>query len=272
MDERQGQIKDRAGLEDSRINEEFRDFLLKWGPRVLIVVALVALAFSGRRFINQKATERKDEAFVQLALATSTPTTSPDTLLSLADRYGDVAAVAHVARLAAAEAYLEAVRTGVVIGAQPGPMGDYPAEELISEDLRDSYLAQAHRIYTQVSTSNAAPIHRIQALLGLAAVAESKGDLASARDAYTRAAELDRTRGFGLLARVAQERIDTLDMLAEPVVLHLAQDLPRPPQPGGQPEVEVDPFDFGGFGFDFTMPTEPEAPLDPDTPVQDPGR
>ncbi|MEQ8914795.1 MAG: hypothetical protein RIE03_21105, partial [Pseudomonadales bacterium] len=76
MDERHGQLRDKAGIDVSRINEEFRDFLVKWGPRLLIIVALVALAFSGRRYLNQKADERTDEAFVQLALATGSDATS----------------------------------------------------------------------------------------------------------------------------------------------------------------------------------------------------
>lgn len=280
MDERQGQIKDRAGLEDSRINEEFRDFLLKWGPRVLIVVALIALAFSGRRWINQKATERQDEAFVQLALATSAETTSPDTLLSLADQYGDIAAVAHVARLTAAQAYLEAIRAGVVIGARPGPTGEFPPEELLTGDLRDSYIAQAQRIYERVSNSNAAAIHRIQALLGIAAIAETKGEIDNARAAYQAAADLDKATGYGLMAKVAQARIDTLDNLANPIELPATADLPRPPQAEPAPAGEPGPFDLGGFGFDFGPQPEEPTPDSPDSdspgtgepPAQDPGQ
>ncbi len=250
MDERQGQIKDRAGLDESRINEEFRDFLLKWGPRILIVVALVALAFSGRRFLNQKADERTDEAFVQLALATSAEATSPDTLLALADQYGDIGAVSHVARLTAGEAYLGAVRRGVVIGAQADPTGSFPDEELLDEELRSSYLGQAVQALQQVADADdAADVLRVRAFMGLAAAAEGRGELDAARGHYERAAELDRSAGFGAIAEVADARIASLDLLTSPLTLP-ATALLRTPDPG-VPDAndamdEDDPFGIRG--------------------------
>lgn len=291
MDERQGQIKDRAGLDESRINEEFRDFLLKWGPRLLIVIALVALAFSGRRFLNQKAEERTDEAFVQLALATSSESTSPDTLLALADQYGDVGAVAHLARLTAAEAYLGSVRRGVVIGARPDQAGGFPEEELLDDELRASYLAQARQAFEQVSSAQeAADVLKVRAWMGLAAVAESAGELDAAREHYQRAAELDRAAGYGAMAEVAQARIASLDALTSPASLPATASLPRPEGPAadaapGDEADEDNPFglpgmDFGvGGGFLDEPAGEPsgdspsETPTEPaQDPAQDPGQ
>lgn len=262
MDERQGQIKDRAGLEESRINEDFRDFLVKWGPRLLIVVALVALAFSGRRWLTQKADERTDEAFVQLALATSSESTSPDTLLSLADQYDDVGAVAHVARLTAAEAYLAAVRRGVVIGAQADPTGQYPAEELLDDELRASYLAQARQAFQTVADTDAADVHLVRAHMGVAAVAEAMGELDVARTHYERAAAIDREAGFGAIAHIAQARLATLDVLADRVVLPASASLPRPEAIPTEERDAEDPFGLGGLdlgdlGFGEPTGTEP---------------
>ncbi|MFI4915241.1 MAG: tol-pal system YbgF family protein [Phycisphaerales bacterium JB060] len=250
MDERQGQMKDKAGLEDSRINEEFRDFLVKWGPRALIVVALVALAFSGRRWLNQKADERTDEAFVQLSLATSSDTTSPDTLLSLARQYDDIGAVAHVARMAAGEAYLAAVRRGVVIGAQPGPTGEYPEEELLDDELRTSYLGQARQAFQQVVDAEPADIHLVRAHMGLAAVAEAMGELDRARTHYQRAAELDRQAGYGAMAELAEARLNSLDALTEPVALPASAALPQPETPAAEDRDEDDPFGLGGLDLE----------------------
>ncbi|NRA58108.1 MAG: hypothetical protein HRU13_08375 [Phycisphaerales bacterium] len=284
MDERQGQIKDRAGLDESRINEEFRDFLLKWGPRILIVVALVALAFSGRRFLNQKADERTDEAFVQLALATSAQATSPDTLLALADQYGDVGAVAHVARLTAGEAYLGAVRRGVVIGAQADVTGGYPEEELLDEELRTSYLQQAAQALQQVADAeDAADVLRVRAFMGLAAAAEGRGELDAARGHYERAAEIDRNAGFGAIAEVAGARIASLDALTSPLTLPATAQLPTPdPIVPTDPDErdEDDPFGLGG-GLDFGDPGDlgeigggmfgdPADPPAGDEPASDP--
>ncbi len=301
MDERQGQLKDRAGLDESRINEDFRDFLVKWGPRVLIVVALVALAFSGRRWLTQKADERTDEAFVQLALATSTESTSPDTLLSLAQQYDDVGAVAHVARLTAAEAYLSAVRRGLVIGATPDAAGQYPEDELLDDELRGSYLQQARGAFDQVaSASGAAAIHTVRAHMGLAAVAEAMGELDTARTHYERAASLDRDAGLGTIAQIADARIAGLDALATRVVLPASASLPRPEPVAPDDRDEDDPFglgslDFGdlgdglgggmgdglGGGFDAPPAEEPGTGDEPATepapeptpePAQDPGQ
>lgn len=291
MDERQGQIKDRAGLDESRINEEFRDFLVKWGPRLLIVVALVALAFSGRRFLNQKADERTDEAFVQLALATSTDATSPDTLLALAQQFDDVGAVAHVARLAAADAYLGAVRRGVVIGAQQSPMGGYPDEELLDAELRTSYLGQARQTYTLVANAgDAADVLKVRAHMGLAAVAESMGELDTARTHYERAATIDQQAGYGAMANVARARIASLDALVSPAALPATAQLPVPEIASPDEPDADDPFglgglDFGDLGsglFDAPMGDQPTTePAEPATepatepasdPAQDPGQ
>lgn len=257
MDERHGQLKDKAGLDESRINEEFRDFLVKWGPRLLIIVALVALAFSGRRYLNQKADERTDEAFVQLALATGSDATSPDTLLSLARQYDDVGAVPHVARLTAGEAYLAAVRRGVVIGAQPGPTGEFPAEELLDDELRTSYLGQARQAFQQVvdalDVGSGADIHLVRAHMGLAAVAEAMGEIDQARTHYQRAATIDRDAGYGAMAQLAEARLNSLEALATRTSLPSTAQLPQPETPDAGERDEDDPFglgglDLGGFG------------------------
>ncbi len=250
MDERQGQIKDRAGLDESRINEEFRDFLVKWGPRALIVIALIALAFSGRRYLNQQADERTDEAFVQLALATGSQSTSPDTLLSLARQYDDVGAVPHVARLTAGEAYLSAVRRGVVIGAQAGPTGEFPAEELLDEELRTSYLGQARQAFQQVVDAEPADIHLVRAHMGMAAVAEAMGEIEDARTHYQRAASIDRDAGFGAMAQLAEARLNSLDALATRTSLPSSAQLPRPEIPAADDRDADDPFGLGGLDLE----------------------
>lgn len=250
MDERQGQLKDRAGLDESRINEEFRDFLVKWGPRLLIVVALIALAFSGRRYLTQKADERTDEAFEQLALATSTDSTSPDTLLSLAEQYDDIGAVAHVARLTAAEAYLSAVRRGVVIGAQADMTGNYPEEELLDDELRTSYIRQASAAAQEVSDDDGTPgVLKVRAYMIRAATGEALGEPAVARANYERAADLDRSLGYGTIAQIAEARLASLDALSDPIVLPASASLPQPEPIIPEERDEDDPFGLGGLDF-----------------------
>lgn len=267
-------MKDKAGLEESRINEEFRDFLVKWGPRLLIGVALIALAFSGVRWFEQKAEQRTDEAFTQLALATSTQSTSPDTLLSLADQYDDVGAVAHVARMTAGEAYLAAVRRGVVIGAQADMAGQYPAEELLDGDLRTSYLTQARQAFQKVVDAKAAEVHLVRAHMGLAAVAEAMGELEQARTHYERAAAVDREAGYGAMALVAEARLNSLDVLADRVTLPATASLPRPEAVPAEERDAEDPFGLGGLDFgDLGFGQEPVGEPQPEPePAQDPAQ
>ncbi|GIW73905.1 MAG: hypothetical protein KatS3mg103_0427 [Phycisphaerales bacterium] len=281
MDERQGQVKERAGLDESRINEEFRDFLVKWGPRLLIAVALVALALSGRRWLNQQAERRVDEAFVQLALATGSGSASPDTLLSLASQYEDVRAVADLATLAAAEAYLAAVRRGVVIGAQPDELGRYPQDELLDADLRASYLEQAEQALVRVAESKQTPDPLVvRALMGLAAVAEARGRLDQARSFYQRAIERDQAAGLGVVARVAEQRLADLDELA--AVTDLPSDKQLPAVAQATPDADADepdpddPFglgtlDLGDLGSGLLeAPDQPrQQPADPPTDQPD---
>jgi len=281
MDDRQAQVTERAGLDDTRINEDFRDFLLKWGPWALVVVALVFGGIGGKRYLDQQRDQRVDEAFVQLSLATEAQGTSPDTLLGLADSYADVRGVPLAARLAAADAYLAAVRRGVVVGAVPGPDGGYQEEELLDAELRASYLDQAAALYERVAAEAGrepgAAVHAIGALLGQAAIAESRGDLDAAREAYQRAADLDRSVGYGMHARVIEQRLATLDTLAEPVDLPAQAALPQPDAPaaaqGEEQEEGDDPFGLGEPGAfeDLLLGGDEPADGPADEPADEPG-
>ncbi len=70
-DDRLDQIKEGAGLEDSRINQEFVDFIRKWSTPVLLVAALITLGY----FLNNKRIDARaayiNEAFSQLNQSTS---------------------------------------------------------------------------------------------------------------------------------------------------------------------------------------------------------
>ncbi|MEO1007846.1 MAG: hypothetical protein AAFX79_04725 [Planctomycetota bacterium] len=273
MDDRQAQIKERAGLEESRINQDFVDFLKKWGPYALIAVGLVFAAINGKRWLDQKAEDRVDEAFRQWTLATSSDAASPDTLVALADQFGDVKGIPLAARHEAARTYLDAVRRGVVLGAQPQPDGTYPAEELLDGELREMYLAQARTLFERVAADAGSgageAVHAIRANLGLAAVAESSGDLDDARLRYERARELDRAAGYGGMTAVIDARLASLDALAQPVVLPARADLPsaavveEPADAGDDPFGLGNPGDFGDLlgGEPGDQPGEQTPPL-----------
>src|SRR4030095_8368081 len=103
------QIREGAGLAESRLSQDTTDLLTKWGWPLLMVLALAALAYSGYNYLKTRRADRIDTAFVQLASAQQSQ--SPDALLGVATDFPDVGAVPHLARLDAADIHLRAART-----------------------------------------------------------------------------------------------------------------------------------------------------------------
>ena len=68
MDDRQTEIRAGAGLEDSRINKEFIDFLNKWSSPVIMVFAVAALVWAGLRWMEQKKLEKKYTALDSISI------------------------------------------------------------------------------------------------------------------------------------------------------------------------------------------------------------
>ena len=116
MDDRQTEIRAGAGLEDSRINKEFIDFLNKWSSPVILVFAIAALAWAGLRWMEQKKVEKIDRAFGDLQAATMGGNPSPASLNVLAETYAGVRSVPVIAKLTTTDLYLTAYLRGV----QPG--------------------------------------------------------------------------------------------------------------------------------------------------------
>ncbi|RKZ11529.1 hypothetical protein DRQ53_15905, partial [bacterium] len=116
MDQRHEQIREGAGLEESRINTEFVDLIKKWSTPVLFVAAAIAFGYLMLQKLEERRVTRVDQAFVEMEQARSSINPSPDSLLRLADDYSDIRAVAPMARLAAADIYLESV----VLAIEPG--------------------------------------------------------------------------------------------------------------------------------------------------------
>src|SRR5690606_41971572 len=108
MDERQTKIKEGAGLEESRLNTEFIDFLQRWGTPALLVVAVIALGYFGYQRLQMARTEKVNQAFVELEAALSTDNPNPRALEDIAATYSSTRAVPHIASLTAADGYLRA--------------------------------------------------------------------------------------------------------------------------------------------------------------------
>jgi hypothetical protein len=228
MDERSTQIREGAGQVESKLNTEFIDWLRKWNMPILLVVALVALGWVGyQRWQTSRAAE------VARAFADMEAAQSPEALRSVAANYEGIRSVSEVARLRAADIYLQSFRTGVKPGSQPQQNGQFAAEDLLSEGDRTTMLEQAENLYRMVlqatSQQQSKALFAIGSSFGLAAVAESRGDLDAARQHYQRTAELAESGGFPGQAEIARERITKLPELAQPPRLYATSELPKPP-------------------------------------------
>ena len=212
----QGGLKEGAGLEESRLNREFIDFLQVWGPRVLMVIAAIALGYFlyGKYRLSQEAALARAFSELDAAVVARNPTS----LIRVAEEQSGKAAVPLLARLAAADLYLESSRTGVPAGIQLDQAGALPeGTSFLTEEEKKSQLGKAAAEYETVlaaaGTSDGMAIHAISALFGLASVAESRGEMDKAKERYTKLIEMANQVGFTREAEAAQKRIDTLPSL-----------------------------------------------------------
>jgi hypothetical protein len=238
MDERTTQIREGAGQVESKLNTEFIDWLRKWHMPILLVVALAALSWVGYQRWQAARDNEITQAFTEMQNAQS-----PEALRSIAANYEGIRSVSEMARLRAADIYLQAFRTGVKPGSQPQPDGTFTADDLLGASDRPGMLEQAEMLYRTVldstSRSQAKALLGVGASFGLAAVAESRGELDAARQQYERTAELAEWGGFPGQAEIARERIKKLPELAQPPRLYAAAELPKPP--ATEPPVAFDP-------------------------------
>jgi hypothetical protein len=234
MAEPGGQLREGAGQVESKLNQEFIDWLQKWSTPILLVISLTALGFVAYRWYEGKVAKRVNSAFAEVEQASS-----PEALRQVAVDYSGVRAVPDVARLRAADMYLEAARRGLKPGAAVQPGKPAAPEDVLSDADRDSMLEQARGLYQQVlddeGNKPAKALAAMGAAYGLAAVAECRGDLDGAKAAYERVIALAERASFPAQKDIAQKRIDKLPALAERPVLISDASLPKPPEPPAPP-------------------------------------
>ena len=242
MDDRTSQIREGAGLDESRINRDFIDLLSKWSTPVLFVIAAVVLAYWGYGQLQKRANAKVNRAFEEVANAVDYTVASPSpvTLRAIREQYGDIRGIAPMSALREADVYLNAAVRGVAPGAEleldenNQSTGVYAEEDMLSDEDRQKYLDDAERLYREVAGMTGEPgwaIHRLGAQFGLAAVAESKGDAAGAKAAYAEAKTIAEAEGFTLWSKIADERSASVDEMVVPVELISKDALPKPPEP-----------------------------------------
>jgi hypothetical protein len=193
-------------LTESRVNEDFVDWLKTKGPTWLLVILIAVCAYLAVIRFRQGRAQQQSEAWTAYF-----STELPSSLVDVADEYAGVGHVASLCYLKAADALLVAVQDGKVLGAidpaNPNVPPD-PAMTLTPED-RDGYLERADAYYTRVVDSGL-PLLVVAGLHGRAAVAECRGDSVAAAEFYARAAEAAAPT-YPALAEVANARADTAE-------------------------------------------------------------
>lgn len=277
-DTRLHQIKEGAGLEESRLNTEFIEFLRKWSTPVLLVLAAISLGYFLWNKQKEVRAARVDQAFAQLNQSTETTSPSPDALRRIAEDFKSVPGVKIMATLAAADEYLRAVQRGVKPGASINQDGEAEnADDVLTDEDRARFLGEAETLYKQVyaMTDGKAglAIHRLSALYGLAAVSESRNDATAAKNMLDQAATLAANNGYMEQSALIQARLAGLASLDKRVTLYSKAELPeipalKPPEPEPTPEPATTPEDSTvGPQLPEGEPTPPPA----EQPGTDPG-
>ena len=253
MEQRHFEIRDRAGLEESRLNQDFVDFLKKYGTWLLLLVALVATGYSVYTRREQSKTLELSDAFRDLNAASGSFATdrinwgtvdtdgkgiaqdaNPETLIRIADERKGIVGVSVLARLTAADGLLRTLRTGVKPSSEIGRDGNpVNPDDLLTPDQRTANLDQAERLYNEVLTQargqSGSLITQMNAMYGLAAVAECRSKFDDAKSQYEAIAKLVDGTPFAAHVSVAKGRIAGLDALSKLPPPFTKADLPRIP-------------------------------------------
>lgn len=277
MDDRQTEIRAGAGLEDSRINKEFIDFLNKWSSPVILVIAIAALVWAGLGWMERKKIEKIDQAFGDLHAATVGGNPSPASLNALAEEYAGVKSVSQIAKLTTADLYISAFVRGVQPGAQISPVTGGPLDEndALDDGQRAVYLDQADDLVQDVITTNTDVVGKeifvLHALVRAGAIDECKRDFDAAKASYERAMAVANSISMPALANYAQMRIDALGSYDADLTLPSREDLVA--LPGEEVEELPQSTDDTGAETDVESSEGEDPPADDagaDTTSEDP--
>ncbi len=184
------------------------------GPSWLLALLVALGAYMGVVRWKQHRTGRIDTAW-QALLEAQLPGAKED----VADEHPDTFAISQLAWLEAADLLLGAVTSGRPLGTDPVLGAPLP----LSASQREDYLDRAARLCekvldTDTEQSFGMTLHAVDAMKGLAAVAESRGDADEARRWFLAAA--DRAQPYyPPLAEQARGRAETAGDFTELVTL-----------------------------------------------------
>ena len=253
MDDRSREIREGAGLEESRVNTELIDLINKYSGHVLLGLALIVGLYAGKQWLDRRGNTKVNEAFAQHVDITETASPRPESLAALAQQYDDVRGIGAMARLREADVYLQAVATGM----RPGSTFELDPDtqqqtnqvaeaDLITDAEREEMLSKADALYDRVIADTQAEIgpaiHIVGAWFGKAAVAESRNDDEAAKSAYESARQAAETAVSPMDAALAERLFASLDSGLSDVTLYAQADLPEIPEPEApEPDATIAP-------------------------------
>lgn len=175
-------------LTESRVNEDFVEWLKKSGPTWLIAILIAVggcLAIINWRKGQQASYDQAWRDYHQAYM--------PGAFEDVANQHGDVDLLAPHSWLMAAQMKLTAVQRGVTVSALGAVDGNVTEASRLDEETRAQYLDEAASLFESVidrfGDDPAVALPAGSALCGRAAVAEALGDAETARSWYERAAE-----------------------------------------------------------------------------------
>ena len=271
-----GQIREGAGLEESRLNVEFIEWLRKWSSPILFVAAGVFLAMWAWGKFREIQETKVDQAFVELRGAST-----PEALMDIALVHDRTRSVGSIARLKAASLQKRALLTDVEPAVLAAAPNDDPTvtslktdgslknpDDALTDEERSARVASAEQALMEVYERNREDPNKwvltISAMFSLAAIEESRGNWDEARRWYEESARSSESRRDEMSKTIAEKRISTLDLLKAPPRLFDAAALPAVPEPPPE-KIEV-----GGTPTPTDPPAGEQPAGDPAKPADPP--
>lgn len=221
MDKRLNQIQT-GTLTESRMNEDFVFWMKTTGLNILLVILLIGCGYMGWHWWQRTRNQARADAWQQLERAGT-----PEELAVVASEQSGVDAIAVIAKLRAANTYLDSILSGQRFDRDAG------AEDAkITAELRREWLDNADQLFLEVSETLAAPgtatalqPSAFHALIGRATIAESRGDAAAAKR-FLDEADARFATSFPALATVARKRGESVEVAAMGIELPPRASLP----------------------------------------------
>jgi hypothetical protein len=222
-------------LIESRINEDFVEWLKTKGPSWLLMILVGVALWMGYFRWREYRANHYSEAWSAL-LDCNLPGAYED----VAARYSDVPGLPQQAKRLGADVLLAAVQSDSPLGSDP--TSPEPPAALTDEERR-GYLDRARGLYQEVIDGDddtlSMTLHVVSALQGMAVVTESLGEAEEARRWYE-AAAVRAEPYYPWLAEQARKRAETAGEFAVAITLPADADLPQEPEPEPRQPVVID--------------------------------